>query len=519
MASFNWPGTSGSGSVTSINISGGSTGLTTSGGPITTFGTITLGGTLNIASGGTGQTTAVAAFNALSPNTTKGDITVYDTGTNSRLSVGADAQVLTADSTQALGVKWASPATSGTVTSVSVVPNNGITQSVANPTTTPAITLGLGAITPISVNTTNGNVMATLTSAQSSTGGPVMRVIQDDGSAIVSGTRLGAHSFAGAVDSSHTISLASSIMEAFATENWSPTATGTKTVFSTTPNTTAARVKIFTLDQNGDAIFGAGEGGTPVATTIRGPKAVGSNIAGANVTVDASNGTGTGGSGALVFRTAPVAASSSTPDTLTEIMRITPNGRVGVGLNNPAFALEAQVPQNTFGITQTDGTVTGGFLTLDAGQQTGFFLGSFTNHPVRILVNNGNAAVSITTTGMGVGFTANAYLPTSRLTVDGSLATKYFAYSANATLDAGDSFAVGDATSAGFTITIPLASGAPGREYTIFKKDSSGNTVTVAMTGADKINGAASYTGLSAQYKFVTIKSDTVANWFIIGSN
>jgi hypothetical protein len=39
----------------------------------------------------------------------------------------------------------------GTVTTVGVTANNGITQSVANPTTTPQITLGLGNITPTSV--------------------------------------------------------------------------------------------------------------------------------------------------------------------------------------------------------------------------------------------------------------------------------------------------------------------------------------------------------------------------------
>jgi len=47
----------GAGTVTSVNVSGGSTGLTTSGGPITTSGTITLGGTLGAGFGGTGQNT------------------------------------------------------------------------------------------------------------------------------------------------------------------------------------------------------------------------------------------------------------------------------------------------------------------------------------------------------------------------------------------------------------------------------------------------------------------------------
>ena len=47
--------TSGSGTVTSIDVSGGSTGLTTSGGPITSSGTITVAGTLDADNGGTGQ--------------------------------------------------------------------------------------------------------------------------------------------------------------------------------------------------------------------------------------------------------------------------------------------------------------------------------------------------------------------------------------------------------------------------------------------------------------------------------
>ena len=44
----------GTGTVTSVAVSGGTTGLTTSGGPITTSGTITLAGTLAAANGGTG---------------------------------------------------------------------------------------------------------------------------------------------------------------------------------------------------------------------------------------------------------------------------------------------------------------------------------------------------------------------------------------------------------------------------------------------------------------------------------
>lgn len=57
----NQGGGGGSGTVTSVNVSGGTTGLTTSGGPVTTSGTITLAGTLDVDNGGTGATTASGA--------------------------------------------------------------------------------------------------------------------------------------------------------------------------------------------------------------------------------------------------------------------------------------------------------------------------------------------------------------------------------------------------------------------------------------------------------------------------
>jgi hypothetical protein len=49
------------GTVTSVNVAGGTTGLTTSGGPITSSGTITLAGTLAVANGGTGVTTSTGS--------------------------------------------------------------------------------------------------------------------------------------------------------------------------------------------------------------------------------------------------------------------------------------------------------------------------------------------------------------------------------------------------------------------------------------------------------------------------
>lgn len=56
--------------------------------------------------------TVIGLPTSTSPLTTKGDIWGYNT-TNARIPVGANGQVLTADSTQALGVKWAAAASSG----------------------------------------------------------------------------------------------------------------------------------------------------------------------------------------------------------------------------------------------------------------------------------------------------------------------------------------------------------------------------------------------------------------------
>jgi hypothetical protein len=93
-----WATPTGAGTVTSVAVSGGTTGLTTSGGPITGSGTITLAGTLALANGGTGQTTAISAFNALAPSQS-----------------GNNGKYLTTDGTN---TSWGTVSGGGSVTSV-----------------------------------------------------------------------------------------------------------------------------------------------------------------------------------------------------------------------------------------------------------------------------------------------------------------------------------------------------------------------------------------------------------------
>ena len=62
---FTITSTGGTGTVSSVDASGGTTGLSFTGGPITSTGTLTLGGTLGVANGGTGATDAATALTNL----------------------------------------------------------------------------------------------------------------------------------------------------------------------------------------------------------------------------------------------------------------------------------------------------------------------------------------------------------------------------------------------------------------------------------------------------------------------
>jgi hypothetical protein len=75
--------------VTSVAGSGGATGLTFTGGPITTAGTLTLGGKLAIANGGTGATTAAAALTALGAQPLDPELTALSSATNGILAITA----------------------------------------------------------------------------------------------------------------------------------------------------------------------------------------------------------------------------------------------------------------------------------------------------------------------------------------------------------------------------------------------------------------------------------------------
>jgi hypothetical protein len=114
-----------------------------------------------IANGGTGQTTAVAAFDALAPTTTKGDLIAHNGTDNIRVAVGAtNGHVLTVDSAEASGLKWAA-ASGGKVAQVvsTMTSTTGSTSSpIPQDDTIPQITEGAEFMT-CTITPTNASSM------------------------------------------------------------------------------------------------------------------------------------------------------------------------------------------------------------------------------------------------------------------------------------------------------------------------------------------------------------------------
>jgi len=175
------------GTVTSVDVSGGTTGLTTSGGPITTNGTITLAGTLAATNGGTGQTSYavgdllyastttavskladVATGNALisggvgvAPSYGKIGLTTHVSGTLPVANGGTNLTAFTAN-----GIMYAS--STSALTTGSALTFTGTNLYVAGGASTPIVAVTFSA-TAMTVNCQLANVFSTTFTANVTT--------------------------------------------------------------------------------------------------------------------------------------------------------------------------------------------------------------------------------------------------------------------------------------------------------------------------------------------------------------
>jgi hypothetical protein len=99
--------------------------------------------------------------------------------------------------------------------------------------------------------------------------------------------------------------------------------------------------------------------------------------------------------------------------------------------------------------------------------------------------------------------------------VDGSvMSAQYRNVTTTGNVVSGDYLIVADAAGGAITMTLPPAALVPGRIYTFKRINSGANAVVIDPSGAETIDGAATYT-LSAQWNSVTIMNNGIA-WFII---
>tara|TARA_R110000772_G_scaffold53716_3_gene122775 strand:+ start:2682 stop:3668 length:987 start_codon:yes stop_codon:yes gene_type:complete len=129
-----WEYLSGTGTVTSVNGSGGSTGLTLTGGPITSSGTLTLGGVLNATYGGTGAVDLIGYVFGNGANPASASMTIPNTNISGLGTMATqDASAVAISGGSINGV-------TGVTSAVSVASANGFA-GTSSGGVTPALTL------------------------------------------------------------------------------------------------------------------------------------------------------------------------------------------------------------------------------------------------------------------------------------------------------------------------------------------------------------------------------------------
>ena len=132
----------------------------------------------------------------------------------------------------------------------------------------------------------------------------------------------------------------------------------------------------------------------PIAVTLNSSGGLGTNIAGAALQLAGGIGTGTGAGGAIVFRTAPVGASSATPNTL--VTRLTVSGDGAAAWTGIATASAPAVSAASQGRIFYDSTLQAFMVSTNAGAYATMSVGGIGGTLVagRITLSNGASSVT-----------------------------------------------------------------------------------------------------------------------------
>ena len=330
----------GTGTVTSVAVSGGTTGLTTSGGPITAAGTITLAGTLAVASGGTGTAT---------PSLVQGtNVTITGSWPNQTINATAGG--------------------SGTVTSVGGTGTvNGLTLT-GTVTTSGNLTLGgtLDLSAPPAIGgTTPAAITGTTVTANTKVVSPFFDAVNSAGGALRNASGTSQIQWGGGGGNNVSVDVSTNLNGTNAQIDISPTGTGHVHINPT--GSGSVEIKPTSAGTINNMAIG---GITPAA--------------GAFTTVTASTaiGIGSGGTG----QTTAAAAITALTGTQTSGQYLRSNGT-----NAVLAAIQAgDVPTLNQNTTGSAGSVANA---LTAGTGISFSAGSTYNGSAAITINNSGVAV------------------------------------------------------------------------------------------------------------------------------